>query len=287
MTEKLTRAISAAEIETYSQDGAVFLPGMFSQTWIEKLRAGLAANRNAPTKRARVYDRDDHDRTFFYDSHAWMGIDQYRDFVFSSPCAEIAGQVMNVSKVNFFFDAIFVRSPGTAFRTPWHQDEPYWTVDGFDACSIWMPLNPVAKESALEFVRGSHRWTAMYRQQNFGELNPDGEEGIASSDFSKIASEPFPDIDGNRDQYDILSWDMQPGDCVVFNARIIHGGSGQLAEDRELSVFNTKWLGDDMRVAFRSCGMDPDHSEIMTEYGLGHGDPIGTDLYPEIWRRQA
>ena len=78
---------------------------------------------------------------------------------------------------------------------------------------------------------------------------------------------------------------MQPGDCVVFNSRIMHGGSGKLDEDRELRVFTTKWLGDDVRIKFRECGMDPDHSAIMTEYGLKPGDRPGTDLYPRIWSR--
>jgi ectoine hydroxylase-related dioxygenase (phytanoyl-CoA dioxygenase family) len=285
MSASLSRPITDAEIETYDRDGAVFLEGVFSDDWITLLQAGLEANRAAPTMRARIYDRDEEDRTFFYDSQAWMGIDEYRRFIFDSPCAEIAGRIMNVSKVNFFFDAIFVRSAGTMFRTPWHQDEPYWSVDGFDACSIWMPLVPVEKKSALEFVRGSHRWLNKFHQRNFAELNPDGEGNIANVDFSEVATEPFPDIDGNRDDYDILSWDMQPGDCVVFNARMIHGGSGQLAGDQSLSVFNTKWLGDDVRVAFRSCGMDPDHTGIMTKYGLKDGDRISTDLYPEIWTR--
>ena len=286
MSETLSRSITGAEIGTYGRDGVVFMEGVFSNDWITLLQAGLEANRAAPTSRARIYYRDEEDRTYFYDSQAWMGIDEYRRFVFKSPIAEIAGRIMNVSKVNFFFDAIFVRSAGTTFRTPWHQDEPYWSVDGFDACSIWMPLVPVEKTSALEFVRGSHRWPNKFHQKNFAELNPDGEENIDSVDFSDVATEPFPDIDGNRDDHDILSWDMRPGDCVVFNARIIHGGSGRLAGDRSLSVFNTQWLGDDVRVAFRSCGMDPDHTEIMTEYGLKDGDRMGTDLYPEIWTRR-
>jgi hypothetical protein len=73
------------------------------------------------------------------------------------------------------------------------------------------------------------------------------------------------------------------GDCVVFNSRILHGGSGRLGPDVELRVFTSKWLGDDVRVAFRNEGMDPDFSSIMTEHGLVPGDRPGTDLLPRIW----
>jgi ectoine hydroxylase-related dioxygenase (phytanoyl-CoA dioxygenase family) len=285
MNTNLPRTITPAEIETYDQDGVVLLKGLFDTDWIELLDQGLAANRENPTPRAHTWDRDDAGRATFYDSQAWQQIDQYRQFVFTSPCAEIAGQLMQSDHINFFFDAIFVRTPGTQFATPWHQDEPYWTVDGYDTCSIWMPLVPVAKESALAFVPGSHRTGKTYIQRNFGELNHDDDGAAHEVDFSGVDGEPFPDIDSDPAGFGVISWDMEPGDCVAFNGRMIHGGSGNLDGDRDLRVFNTKWLGDDVRVKFRDHGMDPDHSAIMAEHGLKPGDRPGTDLYPEVWAR--
>ena len=285
MNSHLPRPITPEEIETYDRDGVVLLAGMFDADWIELLVRGLDANRHEPTTRSRIYDRDDAGRTFFYDSQAWMRIEEYRRFVFDSPCAEIAGRLMQASRVNFFFDAVFVRNPGTQFATPWHQDEPYWSVDGYDTCSVWMPLVPVAKESALAFVPGSHRWDRTFRQRDFGELNPDAQTDIARVNFDSEEAEPLPDIDADPAAYKVRSWAMQPGDCVAFNGRLIHGGSGKLAEGRDLRVFNTKWLGDDVRVAFRPYGMDPDHSALMTERGLKPGDRVGTDLYPQVWTR--
>ncbi len=287
MNTDLPRPITTDQIETYDREGVVPLPGMFDADWIEVLVRGLDTNRKEPTTRSRIYDRDEADRTFFYDSQAWTRIEEYRQFVFDSPCAEIAGQLMRASRVNFFFDAVFVRSPGTQFATPWHQDEPYWSVEGYDTCSIWMPLVPVAKESALAFVPGSHRWGRTFRQRDFGEMNPDAQTDIARVNFDTVEGEPLPDIDADPAAYDVKSWGMRPGDCVAFNGRLIHGGSGKLARDRDLRVFNTKWLGDDVRVAFRSHGMDPDHSALMTERGLKPGDRVGTDLYPEVWTRNG
>ena len=104
-------------------------------------------------------------------------------------------------------------------------------------------------------------------------------------DFSGTAEAALPDIDADPERYGVVSWDMQPGDCVVFNSRVLHGGSGRLDADRDLKVFTTKWLGDDVRIRFRQCGMDPDHSAIMTEHGLAPGDRPGTDLYPRVWSR--
>jgi len=274
--------VTAEDIATFTTDGVVMLAQAFDQAWIDILRAGIEENIAKPSERGRIWDRDAQGRSCFYDSQAWRDITGYRDFALNSPCAGIAGRLMGSTVVNFFFDAVFVRTPGAQFRTPWHQDEPYWSVEGFDTCSIWMPLVPVEKASALEFVRGSHRWTQKFRQENFGTLTGDVRDQVA---FRNDDTLPFPDIENNRESYDIASWDMEPGDCVAFNARIIHGGSGNLAEGRDLKVFNTQWLGDDVRVIFREEGMDPDQTAIMTEYGLKPGDRPESELYPQVWAR--
>lgn len=276
--------VSQQDIEDFSGDGAVCLRGVIDLDWIERLKVGVEHTLANPTERGRLWHLDDQGRESRYDSQVWRTRPEYAEFITQSPLAEIAGTLMESSKANFFFDAMFVRQPGTQFRTPFHQDEPYWTVEGFQTISSWMPLVPVRKESALEMVRGSHRWEERFEQTNFGAMTGDSRDDV---DFSEVDTVPFPDIEGERDNYDILSWDMEPGDLVCFNGRTIHGGSGNLPEDRELRVFNTKWLGDDVRVKFRSTGMDPDHSQVMTEVGLQDGDAIGTDLYPEVWTKMT
>jgi ectoine hydroxylase-related dioxygenase (phytanoyl-CoA dioxygenase family) len=285
MNTDIPRAITADEIATYHRDGVVLLPEMFDGEWIDLLNQGLLANCSNPTDRSRVWDRDAAGRTMFYDSQAWQRIAQYRQFIFSSPAAQIAAQLMGSARINFYFDAVFVRSPGSQFATPWHQDEPYWSVEGYDTCSIWMPLVPVKRENALAFVPGSHRLDSVFYQYNFGDLNPDGKTGIDQVDFSRNGQLEFPDINADPEAFGVVSWDMQPGDCVAFNSRTMHGGSGKLEDDCELRVFTTKWLGDDVRIKFRECGMDPDHGAIMTEHGLKPGERPGTDLYPQILPR--
>ncbi len=288
MNTDLPRNITPDEIAAYDRDGFVMLRGLFDADWIALLDAGLRETRAAPTDRGHAWDRDDQQREMYYDTFAWQGVPQYRRFVAESPCAELAGRLMGAARVNFFFEAVFCRSPGTQFRTPWHQDEPYWSVEGFQTCTAWMPLVPVAAESALSVVPGSHKWGKRFLQTDFGQLNPDGRANVPHSDYSVLSdAEPMPDIDAEAARYNPTSYDMQPGDVLVFNGRTIHGGSGMLAADRELRVFTSKWAGDDVRVRFKEWGMDPDYSEEMTAAGLKPGDKLGTELYPEIWQRTA
>ncbi len=285
MNQTLPREITPDEINTYHRDGVVLLKAIFDSDWINLLKQGLTKNGANPTHRARTWDRDAEGRTMFWDSQAWQQIDEYQQFIYESPAAELAGKVLKARKINFFFDAVFIRSPGTQFSTPWHQDEPYWSIEGYDTCTIWMPLVPVKKENALAFVPGSHLDNSIFDQPNFGDLNPDNKTDVDQVNFSGIAEDSIPDIDANPEEYGVISWDMEPGDCVAFNSRILHGGSGKLPEETGLEVFTTKWLGDDARIKFRECGMDPDHSAIMTEHGLKPGDRPGTDLYPCVWQQ--
>ena len=285
MNTGLLRTITPDEVETYHRDGVLLLPGMFDKDWIELLNKGLDANIEAPTRRSRIWYKDTSGRSMFYDHTAWQGIEEYRKFIFNSPAAQICGQLMRSTTINFFFDSVFVRSTGTQFETPWHQDEPYWSVEGYDACSIWMPLGPVKQKNALSFVPGSHRLKTVFKQYNFGDLNPVRKKNVDQVDFSDIAEQEFPDINADPKRFGVVSWDMQPGDCIAFNGRTMHGGSGKLDDDCELRVFTTKWVGDDVRIKFRNCGMDPDFSSLMIEKGLKPGDRPDTGLYPQIWKR--
>lgn len=276
-------AITDDQVKSFHRDGAVMLQGMFDSEWIELLSTGLDVHLGSPTSRARIWDRDDEGRTMFWDAMAWHDVAEYQRFVFESPAAAIAARLLESSRINFFFDAVFIRSAGSQFETPWHQDEPYWSVAGHDTCTVWMPLVPVKAANALAFVPGSHRGTVAFDQYDFGQLNPDGKIDVDRSDFSATAEADIPDISADPEAYGVISWDMEPGDCVVFNSRILHGGSGRLDPETELRVFTSKWLGDDVRIAVRDEGMDPDFSAIMADHGLVPGDRPGTSLLPEVW----
>lgn len=93
MNKKPLRSINPDEITAFHEDGVVLLSGMFDQEWIDVLNKGLTQNCEDPTNRSRVWDRDAEGRTMFWDSQAWQSIDEYRQFVFDSPAAEIAGQL--------------------------------------------------------------------------------------------------------------------------------------------------------------------------------------------------
>jgi ectoine hydroxylase-related dioxygenase (phytanoyl-CoA dioxygenase family) len=63
---------------------------------------------------------------------------------------------MGSTQVRFFHDHVLVKERGTVQRTPWHQDIPYYNVEGRQNVSMWIPVDPVPRGVTLEFVVGSH-----------------------------------------------------------------------------------------------------------------------------------
>ncbi|MDZ4731655.1 MAG: phytanoyl-CoA dioxygenase family protein [Xanthomonadales bacterium] len=265
--KQLARAISKDEIAEYSDHGVVMLKGVIDMDWIEYLRDAVEVAMAQPGPLAEEYAKGA--GRFFGDLDVAKRHAPFRDFIFNSPAAEIIGSIMGSSKVNFFYDQLLVKEPGTAERTPWHQDQPYWAVSGFQVASIWLPLDRVAKDSSLKYVKGSHRW-GSYNPHNFSDNTPYKGTGLPE----------LPNIDANRDEYEILGWDMQPGDCLVFQAMIVHGSDGNSSLQHRRRAWATRWTGDDARFLVR-----PGQVAIPTsDPGLQHGEPMDCDDFPVIWR---
>ena len=63
---------------------------------------------------------------------------------------------MQSVKVNLFHEHVLVKEIGSKKRTPWHQDQSYYCVDGADNCSLWIPLDYKSKSNCPDFIIKSH-----------------------------------------------------------------------------------------------------------------------------------
>lgn len=266
MNRRPLAPITDDEIAAYERDGIVCLRGAFDSGWIDFMGDAVDRAMAAPGTHGEEYARDG--GRFFGDLDLWQRHEAFRRFVFDSPAAEIAGTVMRSSKVNFFYDQLLVKEPGTAERTPWHQDQPYWAVAGRQVCSLWVPFDPVAEETCVEYVAGSHAWPE-FSPYHFADGSPYAGTGLP----------PLPDIEAERGRHRILRYALQPGDCLVFQAMIVHGAPGNRTSQRRRALA-TRWTGDDARYCVR-----PGEVAIPTsDPGLAHGDAMDCELFPVVWR---
>ncbi len=125
----------------------------------------------------------------------------------------------------------------------------------------------------MEFVAGSHRWEKLFTPIKFGDL--------AEYSYPAGTFETPPDIEGNRSQYRILSWDLRPGDCLVFHMRSLHRAPSTENLTTRRRAFSTRWLGDDVVYTQRSGAMfpqfPPPHPKV--------GEPMDHPAFPIVWRR--
>lgn len=263
--------VTETDIESFERDGAVCLRTVFDKDWLHKLARGLEQNFADPGPDSTVYTEEGKPGGFYDDYCNWQRIAEYKDFVLNSPAAEVAGRLMRSHTARIYHEHVLVKEPGTQEVTPWHHDLPYYGVDGDQLCSIWLPLDPVPRAACPEFVAGSHRSDTLYYPRLFinHQNYANGFEGF----------DTIPDIDNQREQHSILSWDLELGDCIVFHMRTLHGAPATTSLKTRRRGFSTRWLGDDARFAVRPWKTSPPYREV----DLKPGDRMEHPSFPVAW----
>ena len=243
MSDSKYPIVTMAEIEAFQQDGAICLQGVFEERWLNLIARGIEQNLAKPSEFSESLDAGS--GRFFNDYCNWQEIPEYREYVMQSPAAEIAARLMGSSKAIFYHEHLLIKEPGNQSKTPWHQDQPYYPVEGRHVCSIWMPLDPVPVESSLQFVKGSHAQGRLFWPRKFAtQKNYQLKDQADSPSLAGFENVPD-DIDARPDKYEILAWALNPGDCVVFYGATLHGAAGNVSLNMSRRAFSTRlvWGG--------------------------------------------
>jgi ectoine hydroxylase-related dioxygenase (phytanoyl-CoA dioxygenase family) len=249
------RDLTSEEIAAFDRDGVICLKGLYSPDTVAMIAAmidDIVAAQAEGTKGA---------------TYQWMTRDDVRDFALFGPTARPVQQVLQSERLGFFFDQVFIKDKNLMDPTPWHHDYTFWPIQGDQIASVWAAMEPVTPEtSALEFVAGSHRWPRLFQAI-----------GLGGRDVSSIPRDPMPDIEANRDKYEIVSWDLEPGDALLFHARTVHGARGNTSKQRKRRAITTRWIGDDVRF------VSNEGLPIITwDHGLKDGDAARGPLFPQV-----
>ncbi len=94
--------------------------------------------------------------------------------------------------------------------------------------------------------------------------------------------ETTPDIEAAREDYDIRSWSLEPGDLIAFHFLTLHGAPANPSQGRR-RAFAARWLGDDAVYAARGGEVSPPFPEIVGK--LDQGATLPEDLFPVIFPR--
>ncbi len=259
--------LSQEQIELFQKTGVIILRDVFTD-YVEGVRSAIAENQAKPSWRERTYRPDDGCAPFFQDYVVWNQFGGYRALIKDSPMPELAAKLMQSKTARMFHDHILVKEPGNSVVTPWHQDQPYYLVDGKQNISFWVPVDPVPRDRTIEFVSGSHLWGKDFKPMRF-----DGTDL-----FEGDTSESAPDVETVRDELEILGWALGPGDAVAFNFRTLHGAPANASSARR-RVISARWVGDDAAFIERPGPTSPAFPDLQYKDGAPFEGPDFPLLY--------
>jgi hypothetical protein len=298
MAHRPNREITEQEIEAFHRDGAVLLKDVLSKDWVDLVREGTD----------EAIERPD----VMSENLGSLRVDQFpaaksaalRRIVEASPIPEIVGRALR-SPVRFYMDQLFYKPKGLFPPTPWHQDTCYYNLGGHDLIRAWVSPDRVPRNVSLEVVRGSHLWNTTYSPLAGRDPEADSDAramledatpgvpmlGVESYDdwnyFSGVrdaALPSVPDIEANRDSFDILGWDYEPGDVILFHGHILHAARGDVVSPTPRRAHASLWAGNDVHYLHRIGQVIPDPRALYA-YKPKSGQPLSDfpDAFPVAW----
>jgi len=261
----VTIKLSESQIIDYRNDGVILIKEAFLP-WIDKLKNGFQKVLDNPSIHGRENTSNKNEGRFFEDYCNWERIDEFKDFFFNSPAAEIIAQLTGSKKIQIFHDHVFLKDPGTAKETPWHQDLPYYCIDGNDTGSFWIPLEDISKDNSLKVLKGSHNLPKLVKPTKWSN----------DESWYKI-NDKFMDMP-NIDENNIFNTQMNLGDAILFNFKVLHSSSGN-KDNKTRKAFSARFIGDDVRYIDREGETSPPFKGIK----LKSGDKMREDWFPVVW----
>ena len=302
-----SRELSTEEIETYRNDGVVCLRAALPLEWVKVLTqamddilADYSALKAAGVQRDGAMDivldrshlralsvlgeaaeamggsvlaehRDGgREGEFILVNNAVVDYAGIRRVALESPLPALAGQLFGSSKVNFVFDQVLIKEPGALSRTAFHQDQGYFKVDGAQVASFWTSCDSVdADNGRMGYIRGSHRW-AMHAPNMFVSQETGPTHGLAQ----------LPDIEGHEDEFDVIYFDVEPGDVIVHDYRTVHGSRGNVSTDQTRRAVSLRYGGDEVTYLDRPSA----RGEFPVDDDVSDGDSLDSATFPIVWR---
>jgi len=275
-------------IAAYRRDGAVLVKGLLSPADLSLLKRGLDSYSRDPGELyTRVQSEEGAGETLAGQFPSLRNPD-LRQFIEHGPGAELAARLMGTSSAQLVLDQVFHKQPGRIVPTPWHQDTPFLQVRGMDMARVWTTCDPSPRGVTVEVVRGSHMWNVVYDTATMArsevETSAEGEQftydGMGDDRLPMV-----PDVAAHRGSFDILSWDVEPGDVVVFNGNVLHGAQGRENHAHPRRALAVMWGGPDLRY-HRPAGPAMPLPRLAEASGIPHGAPIGDhpEVFPVGWK---
>ena len=269
--------VGHAEREAFLRDGVVPIRRCFARHWLDTLGRGIERNLETPSPWFEARTMGGSAARYCEDFWAWSRIPEFEAFVRDSPAAAIAGALLAARRINLVMDNWFLREAGAESRAPWHHDIAYFDFEG-SMCVLWLPLEPTGRDEGIAFVRGSHRWGRLFQRVYFRDHRAAGAPGWVKGRYYEAP----PDVEAEPDRYDVVAFDLEPGDCLVFDMRTLHGAFPGPPPGRTIRRYSLRMTAEDGRIRYRGDWAKKERA-IFEQAGHRDGDVLDSAFFPKLW----
>ena len=275
----MSKILKNEEINQFKKDGVIFLKDKFDISWIKKLQSGIKRDIKNPSPRFKSHTIEKGVPAYLEDYWTWDLVPEFKDFVFNSPYAQIASELMSAKKINLVMDNWFLREAGSKSSTPFHHDISYFDMEG-TMCVLWLPLEATRKDEGIAWVKSSHLWDKLFLRVLF----KDGHkvEGNECTIDGKKYELP-PDVLGNKDKYEFLQWDFELGDAVIFDMRSLHGTLSSSIPNKTLSRYTLRVAKEEAKISYVGDWTSYNYRKAMKDSGYKDGDCLGGKMFPTLY----
>lgn len=282
--------ITNSDIARYQRDGAVLIKGILSPDALRLLEQGIEEVFHNLGNRYTSLTSSDGDAKTVVREYVTQDSASLRALMESGLIGEIGATLMRTPSAQLVLDQVFYKTRGSILPTPWHQDTPFLRVRGDELVRLWLPCDHSPRTLTVQVVRGSHRWNVVYgtsvrnTDSTFVSSSKTADDRIVGDAFLP----PVPDVARFRESFDILSWDVEPGDVLAFQGNVLHGTDGQKSYDRPRRAFAILLGGPNLRYHVPTGKAFPVPAKIqgLPFREIPNGAPIGhhEDAFPVCWR---
>ncbi|MHB1929545.1 MAG: phytanoyl-CoA dioxygenase family protein, partial [Acidimicrobiales bacterium] len=263
-------AVGDHDVEAFASAGAVCVRGVLDAGEVESAREAVDAVLASPGPLAIVASRPGDRGRFVEDFRRSADVPAIGRLAHAGRAPAVAAALMATPEVRFYHDHVLVKESGTEQPTPWHQDQPYYNVDG-RGVSAWIALDHVPEEASLELVAGSHRGPWLLPRTFLDREARWWPEGTLAE---------LPDIEADRAAWDIRRWALEPGDAVFFDFLTVHGAPGFPFGGRR-RILSLRYLAAGATYAPRRWRTSPPFEELAGD--LAAGDRMDHQGFPVVW----
>lgn len=229
--------------KAFAEEGGFVARGFLNPDQLKKARAcfdwGIAnPGRHADT----VFPGTDHEHVI-HNSNRGAYENGIKDLIHEAHFADYASELWGSEHVWYFSEELFMKKGGKAGDSPWHQDTSVMPTRGAHWANFWISFDALPKKNCLSLVRGSDKGP-LYNGTDYSDPDDPTKPLHPHSDLPRLP-EISADLARDPSSWDVIAWDLEPGDVLVFHPGCLHGGAPVDSNTPDRHTLVLRFFGDE------------------------------------------